>query len=542
MKKTKLILLLWVSSFLLTSCTHNRIRYVSVLNQAEHQNANYDSITNLDSIKIAVKFMDSNGSSNERMRAHYLLGCAYRDMGEAPRALESYQNAADCADTTNANCDFLYLMKIHSQMADLFYKQLLPFYMLDELDLQYKYALMANKKIFAINAIERKAGPYELLGMPDSIIQIRETAYRLYKQNGFNKEAALAVGPIIILLIEKGYLEKAKQYMDIYEEALGIAINGYIDKSRIIYYYTKGNYYLAKEKPDSAKIFFQMLVNSSIEDEQLKAGYRGLYLLYKNIGQKDSLAKYSNLCYILNDACYASKATEKMRQMQALYNYTRSQKEANTMKAKADHNWLLFLATSLTLVLVLAIGSYFYQIRRKEIDILYIQYENTKANLEKAKREQKKMEEENNNLLEEKNQEILIYEQQVRDYEAKLKIERKKVTNEELMESHIYKHMKDILTYQKEKMYNNDWKELRNMINEKIPCFYSETHANKAGLQEKDYDLCILIRLYFTPSEIAALTDLSSSNISMKRIRLLKKIYGIDGSPEDFDKRIRSIF
>ena len=103
MKKTKLILLLWVSSFLLTSCTHNRIRYVSVLNQAEHQNANYDSITNLDSIKIAVKFMD----------------------------------------TTNANCDFLYLMKIHSQMADLFYKQLLPFYMLDELDLQYKYALMA---------------------------------------------------------------------------------------------------------------------------------------------------------------------------------------------------------------------------------------------------------------------------------------------------------------------------------------------------------------------------------------------------------------
>ena len=158
MKKTKLILLLWVSSFLLTSCTHNRIRYVSVLNQAEHQNANYDSITNLDSIKIAVKFMDSNGSSNERMRAHYLLGCAYRDMGEAPRALESYQNAADCADTTNANCDFLYLMKIHSQMADLFYKQLLPFYMLDELDLQYKYALMANKKIFAINAIERSLG------------------------------------------------------------------------------------------------------------------------------------------------------------------------------------------------------------------------------------------------------------------------------------------------------------------------------------------------------------------------------------------------
>lgn len=102
--------------------------------------------------------------------------------------------------------------------------------------------------------------------------------------------------------------------------------------------------------------------------------------------------------------------------------------------------------------------------------------------------------------------------------------------------------MKDILTYHKDNMQKNDWKELRNMIDEKIPSFYSETHANKTGLPEKDYDLCILIRLYFTPSEIAALTNLGLSNISMKRIRLLKKIYSLNGTPEDFDKRIQSIY
>ena len=38
-------------------------------------------------IKEVVEYYDRHGNANERMRAHYLLGCAYRDMGEAPAAL-----------------------------------------------------------------------------------------------------------------------------------------------------------------------------------------------------------------------------------------------------------------------------------------------------------------------------------------------------------------------------------------------------------------------------------------------------------------------
>ena len=376
MNRARNILLLWVTACLLAGCSHDRMRYEGVLDQAERQNVNYDSITNLDSIKLAVEFMDAHGSDNERIRAHYLLGCAYRDMGEAPLALECYQDAAICADTTKADCDYRQLTKVHSQMAALFYHQKLPYEMRDELDLQYKYALLSGNKKNAINAFERKAGSYEILGMSDSIIRIRETAHQLYKQNGFDKEAALAIGPIILILIDKGNLPKAKRYMDIYESESGVWKNGWIDKQRVIYYYTKGKYYLASEKPDSAKYFFQKLLSSSYKDEQVKAGYRGLYLLYKKTGQKDSLAKYADLCYRLNDACYASKATGEMRQMQALYNYTRSQKEANSMRARADRNKLMLMAALVVLILVLFI-------------------------LEKVRRKQMKTKKENDDLLEE---------------------------------------------------------------------------------------------------------------------------------------------
>lgn len=540
MKKTVIITFLIVS-FLVTGCSDDRSHVEIVLDQAEKQNADYDSITNIDSIKIAVEFMDNNGTPNERIRAHYLLGCAYRDMGEAPLALESYQNAVNCADTTQTDCDFRQLAKVHSQMAYLFYQQLLPYEQLEVLERQYKYAVRAGNILFSINAIEHKAGAYEQLNMPDSIIKVREAAYQLYKQHGFNKEAALAIGPIIDLLIDEGNLEKAKRYLDDYETEHGFGKEKIIENRRAIYYYSKGKYYLAMEKVDSAKFFFQKLLDPALDDDQHEAGYRGLYLLYKYIGKSDSLAKYADLCYQLNDASYSSNAASEMQQMQALYNYTRSQKEASSMKEKASQNRLMLLAALAILILVLGIGSYFYQKRLAEVEILNVQYNNTIANLKKAKEEKKKLEEENSSLLEEKNNEILKYEQQIREYEAKLNIVRRNVTNEELMSTSIYDRFRFVLTHTKVKLDRKDWKNLRKMIEEKIPNFYSEIHTRNARLQQQDYDICILIRLYFTPSEIGVLTDNSPSNISMKRIRLLKRIYGIDGSPEEFDKRIQSI-
>lgn len=541
MRKTFFISLLLIVGFLLTGCTHDRIRYENVLNQAEKQNVDYDSITNFDSIKMAVKFMDANGSNNERIRAHYLLGCAYRDMGEAPLALESYQNAADCADTTQSDCDYRQLTRIHGQMASLFYQQLLPYEHLAEQEQQYKYAMLAKDTLIAINAIEHKADAYELLNLSDSIISVRLSAYKKYMEKNYTKEAASAVGPVIIPLLDAGRINEARYYQDIYESRSGFWKNGKIEKRKILYYYTKGLYYLTIGNNDSAKVFFQRLLSPYLTANHWEAGYRGLYLLYKKIGQKDSLAKYADLCYQLNDASYSSEATRQMQQMQALYNYTRSQKEASKMKEKVDRNKHMLMAALVVLILVLAIGSYIYQKRRKATEILYLHYKNAKDNLEKAKREQIKMKEENSSLLEEKNNEILLYEQQILDYESRLKIERKKVTNEELMTTPIYNHFKYVLAHPMEKLQKKDWRDLRSMIDEKIPGFYSELHTSKARLQQQDYDICILVRLYFTPSEIAVLTNNTPSSISMKRIRLLKRIYGIDGAPEDFDKRIQSI-
>ena len=76
-------------------------------------------------MKEVADWYDRHGTPNERMEAHYLLGCTYRDMGEAPRAVDCYLDAAACADTTATDCDFYTLASIYAQMATLYHQQLL---------------------------------------------------------------------------------------------------------------------------------------------------------------------------------------------------------------------------------------------------------------------------------------------------------------------------------------------------------------------------------------------------------------------------------
>ena len=64
-----------------------------------------------------VQFFDNHGTPNDRLLAHYLLGRAYYEHGEAPMALECYHDAIDCADTTSKDCDYAQLSRVYAQMA-----------------------------------------------------------------------------------------------------------------------------------------------------------------------------------------------------------------------------------------------------------------------------------------------------------------------------------------------------------------------------------------------------------------------------------------
>ena len=528
--------------WLFSSCTGHQ--YHQLLNRAAAQNAAFDSITGIDSIQMAADYLDLHGTANEQVLAHYLLGCAYRDAAEAPKALEAYHDAADRADTTRADCDYGLLMRLHAQMAELFYQQLLPYEMMEELDAQHRYALRSGDNKAAVNALERRANAYYLLDKPDSIIPIRMRASEQYARLGFIEEAALAVGPIIDLLTDRGDTAEARRCIARYESSSGAFVDGEPIPRKAIHFFSKGKYYLAVGKTDSAQIVFRKLLQPERTAGQKEAGYRGLYLLNKQVGQKDSMAKYADLCYQQNIHQLAATNTDNLRNMQSLYNYSRSQQLAQQMTVKAHRQTLTLYAVIILIVLLLLVVAALWQYYRKKRQVLQSQYNQEQANLQKALNELSMLRESGsriNDLLEEKEADVRAHQEQIRQLEEKLKIRRSKDVNEQLMRTPVYRHFKEAALNPKARLNKKDWQDLSDMIDEVIPCFYARMNSQKQSLSMADYHICILVRLFFSPKEISNLTGNSPSGISMKRARLLLRVFDFEGSAETFDKLVQQI-
>ena len=352
------IILLLAAAWLVLGCSGGQT-YRQVLDRAEWQNQNYKTVTGIDSIKMAVEDVDRHGSANEQVRAHYLLGCAYRDAGEAMKALEAYHDAADRADTTGVDCDYGLLMRVHGQTAMLFKKLFLPNEMLDELEKQRHYAQLAGDDLSAITAVERSADAYYMLGKTDSFVNIQMRASDLYLQYGFREAAALAAGPIIDEVIERGDTAWARRCIERYETSKTVFKDGEILPHKAEHYYSKGKYCMAVGKLDSAAVYFRKMILPGRDPKQLEAGYRGLFLLYRKLGNLDSISKYADLQYEQTIPALADKNKESYRQMQALYNYTSVQRQAEQQADKARYrDWIIVGIVSVVVIAILLLRAF----------------------------------------------------------------------------------------------------------------------------------------------------------------------------------------
>ena len=119
----------------LTSCTGRSDHWLSLLEQAEEMNRN-DVLFTSDSIgkELVCHYDHWWHSPYLRLRAYYMLGSAYRDMGEAPAALHYYNIATEQVDTAHADsATYATLFRVYGQMAMIYRGQNLPHEQLDAL-------------------------------------------------------------------------------------------------------------------------------------------------------------------------------------------------------------------------------------------------------------------------------------------------------------------------------------------------------------------------------------------------------------------------
>ena len=204
---------------LLASCGRaDRMR--TLLEQAEWMNQN-DSLFTSDSIgRALVSYYDHWWQPADlRLRAYYMLGCAYRDMGNAPRALENYQLAAAQVDTLTAPDSTLNrLMRVHSQMSRIYLLQRLPEEMLEETRTAAQLAWKIGDSQSAL-AFEHSIC-YNLYNNKEyaACIQHALALHRNFLQYGHKEDARLAYIHCVKVYLALHDYVSAKKYLDEYEK------------------------------------------------------------------------------------------------------------------------------------------------------------------------------------------------------------------------------------------------------------------------------------------------------------------------------------
>ena len=505
-----------------------RMRHLLLRTQAQrHAGIGFtsDSISNL-----LVSYYNAHGTPNERMTAHYLKGCSYLELGDEPATLRSFNEAVGTADTSALDCNYAQMGDIYGQIARIYNNHAMPDSALRAYGLAEHYARKANDTINVITIWGNKSNVLIDLGRISEALELREKAAERFKAMGYSKKAARVKGLCIKWYIQQGELDKAKAAIDEYE-----AISGY---SRIkdetksgweSYFHIKGTYYLETGKLDSANYYFKKLKLAS-------------------------------------DTLFNIQTAQKLQNAQSMYNYMRHQEVAHRNELESKNVQLRLYRGIAFILLFAAVMSVFVlllrrRIRRNERQLVVVKRENSRLNVLIGNNNRKL--DELNGLIEEKISIITALNDQLNQQAIDLNSYHKQAETIQLLNERIAHYETEMMNQvtanlmnrlaeepalmvvfqklkaRKEYLTKSEWTELYSTAEKYFPALCNIKTNPKVSVSE--YQICVLTKLGLRINDIIYLTQISASNISNMRSRMLSKLFGEEGGAKDFDIRIKSL-
>jgi tetratricopeptide (TPR) repeat protein len=323
----------------------------------------------VDSVQPLVRHYDHWWHSrNHRMRAYYMMGCAYRDQGSAPRALENYQRAVNIADTTDARCDLNVLMRIHSQMSQIFLLQRLPEQEEQELRIAEHLAWQIGDTLSALIFESHICSVLYNKGNYKECINRTSRFHENYSSWGFYNELKLfSVDCVKSYLALKDYVN-AKKYLDYYESCPYFKthpekITGGIGALFVF----KGQYHLGIQKIDSSEYYFKKALPYKHLGDNEMLTYEGLYKTYSLSQKVDSVLKYTSLYSDALTHSFNKAQSEATIQTKSLYDYSIEQQEAKEQTQRASRLTKLLVIAVMLIVLLSVLYLYRNERRKREI-------------------------------------------------------------------------------------------------------------------------------------------------------------------------------
>lgn len=492
-------------------------------------------------IKVITDFYENYGDNDKLTEAYYYMGSVYRDMHDAPRALQAFQNAVDCGQSTK---QYDILAPAYGQMDILFTYQGL-----------YSEALKANKKAFELYNILKDdaqiaitlrniARIYAIQEKQDSAVLYYNKAYKYVLQSKNNIIANSLLSELGCIYYDIGRLDTAKIILQ-----NSIKKDFDIDNALL----NLGLLYQDEGKIDSAQYYFDQIIKSSDIYKQ-----RHAYLHLSQIENKrknySKALEYAYQFIKLKDSIDIITQTEEINKIQNLYNYQHTEKENSELKLanenRKSQNYELILAF---IVFSIIVALKFIDIKKKKQKIIEKerklrefkekQYEQSLERIEDNKRKinelkAKLYKAEENDCI---NKQIIQSQKEQLEYINRQVIA---IRNEQLLletsfkQSHIYLLFHKAGKDENIKITDKDWSALQLEIDKTYHNFTNRLYSLYPKLSILELRICYLVKISMQVTDIAHLVNRSKSAISLARTRLYKKIHGIEGTVEMLDKFI----
>lgn len=487
-----------------------------------------------------VKYYETKGDKRLLTEAYYYAGNTYRDLNDAPMALEYYQKAIDILPKNNSKLRIV----LHSQTGRLFLNQNL-----------YSKAIAAFRDgsnecynlrdtINNIYILRDLAYTYNKIQRKDSCLYYYNKAYLLAREINNTHLCVGVLGQMASFYIDNGDLAKAK-------ECLSPALNERRDINKSPNYCMALKIYMGTNQYDSAYYYGnELLTIGTIYAKQTASMYlTELYLMDKDYGNAIKSLKLFNE---YTDSVKRITATETVNRINSLYNYNLRERENMMLKAKNSRNVsIIVVITAVCCVVISVFIVYIHRNRQKQ----RLQAENMKQLKNKLFEQSEEYIQKNNEKIG-----ILEYELNKVSEENKMLIERleeqrtdlilaneaairKKARNEaarvRLFATDIYNTINEYII-RKKIITDSEWTEVDRVVNQEIENFRVNLYSYY-NISLHEYHICLLIRMGIQPKDMANLLGCTTSAVSKARKRLQEKFFGDSGSSKDFDVFVNSL-
>ncbi|MBO7418340.1 MAG: tetratricopeptide repeat protein [Bacteroidaceae bacterium] len=476
--------------------------------------------------------------------AYYYAGSTYRDLGDAPRALDYYQQALDAMPGDE---NLKVKSKVYAQMGELFRYQKL-----------YNEALKSYRAAYQCDSIQQ-----DTIGL---IYDLRDIAVMFWGKRQINStmqyflrahELALIIhdtkmenlitSQMASLYITIDSIQLAKKFILPSLENL--------DQSNISSIYAiAGDIYFKAGQIDSASYYYNELLDKGTIYARRTAYERLAQIALQHWNNPKLAIDYSLQYEVLKDSINELNATEVMAQMNSLYNYQLREKENYELEEKINRNQLLLLSAAIVLLIVITI-SVFLILRYKNRQI------KADLSLERLKQVQDKVYRESAEMLALNNKKIVSLEAELEQMRLQGKNDSQKEAMKRILENEnknleMKLHLKEdadlsmqtsqfrnILRERVKKedyIHEEEWIEIENGITAIYPDFLNRLQSI-GELNKSEYRTCLLLKCHISPSEIASLLNLTAGGVSNIRRRLSLSILHDSTGTSAWDQFILSL-